>query len=522
LTYQLIANGNRGTVNLNTATGAYTYTPVTDSLGPDVFQFTVSNGVGTSNLAAVYVNIIDTVCVPGGVYAAQDSDIDGYVDFIETALGTDPQSAASTPAAIDPQTLGVSFSDDDDGDSYHDYIEMWSVSDPLDSDSMPEYVLEHCFDPTSDGIKPRLLGFNIATPTVDISGGNASVTYSMTLLDNASGIKRARVSLLSPSGVFVTTSASFDDYPLLTGLQLSTEPLSEFAEQGEWEISGITLFDEAANRLDISTDDLLNAGYATTVEVVNLNSDTAAPVLDDFVIVTNDIVYAGTEDKRMSVLLTLSDNSSGVASARVDFISASGTVVSAAKTLVESAPSTTVQLDTNVLSSHLEEGVWTVHSVLLVDAAGNSAQIVEDLTSRGFSNSLSVTNPNTDSVAPTLESFSVLANEVYPLSGEAKMRFGITAYDSAININGNDPAGVEKIRIDITGPAGQALTTWGYFTAPYPSTATAQIDSATLSELTQVGTWQVTSVEVFDDAGNSTLYDQSDLSGYPTTVNVNH
>jgi hypothetical protein len=73
-------------------------------------------------------------------------------------------------------------------------------------------------------------------------------------------------------------------------------------------------------------------------------------------------------------MLTVSDNSSGVASARVDFISASGTVITACKTLAESPASTTVQLDTNILSLHLEEGIWNVHSVLLVDAAGNSAR----------------------------------------------------------------------------------------------------------------------------------------------------
>jgi hypothetical protein len=322
--------------------------------------------------------------------------------------------------------------------------------------------------------------------------------------------------------VYLTTSASFTNYPLLTGLQLSTEPLNEYAEEGEWEISGITLFDEAANRLDITTDDLLKAGYSTTVEVANLNSDTGAPVLDGFSILTSDIVYAGTEDKRMSVSLTLSDTRSGIASARVDFISASGTVISASKTLSDYPTTTTIQLDTNILSSHLEEGIWTVHSVLLVDAAGNSVQRVDEMTTRGFSKTLSVTNPNTDSIAPTVESFSVLSQTAYPLSGDAKMSFAITAYDTATNINGNDPSGIEKIRVNITGPAGQIITAWGYFTAPYPSTLTAQIDSSVLSALTQQGTWNVTSVEVFDDAGNSTLYLQSDLSGFPTSIVVSH
>ena len=521
LTYYLVSDGTRGTVSLNPVTGNYTYTPVTNSVGPDYFVINASDGVHTSNEAIIAVNIIGS-CPTGGVFRTLDSDADGYVDFIEIAVGTDPYSATSTPAQIEPLPPMASFVDDDDSDGHTDYIELWMQSDPLDEASVPEYVFDTCFDPTSDGIKPRLIGFNIDTPIVDLRNGDAAVTYSMTVLDNASGIKRARVSLLSPTGVFVTTSVSFGDYPLLKAFALSTDPLSQFAEEGVWEISGITLFDEAANRLDISTDDLLDAGYSTTVEVVNLNSDTAPPTLDDFTIITSDIVYAGTEDKRMSVSLTLSDNSSGVASARVDFISASGTVVSASKTLAENPTTTTMQLDTNILSSHLEEGIWTVHSVLLVDAAGNSTQVVDELTNRGFSNTLSVTNPNTDSVAPTLESFSVLIPEVYPLSGDAKMSFAATAYDTAININGNDPAGIAKIRIDITGPAGQIYTAWSYFSAPYPSATTVQIDSATLSSLSQEGTWYVTSVEVFDDAGNSTLYDQNSLSGYPTAIFVSH
>ena len=102
------------------------------------------------------------------------------------------------------------------------------------------------------------------------------------------------------------------------------------------------------------------------------------------------------------------------------------------------------------------------------------------------------------------------------------MSFAVTAYDTALNMNGNDPSGVEKIRIDITGPAGQKLIAWGYFTDPYPSTATVQIDTATLSTLTQEGTWYVTEVEVFDDAGNSTLYSASDLIGYPTEILISH
>ena len=519
LTYSLVSQPTRGTLTLNPSTGSYTYTPVTDAVGPDSFVYNASDGVHTAKDQTVTINIIGS-CPTGGIYKGIDSDSDGYVDYLEVALGSDPESVNSTPADIDPQTLNVSFNDDYDGDGYKDYIEMWMQADPADATSIPEYAFDSCFDSTSDGIKPRLIGFNIDTPVIDMSSGQTSAVYSMTLLDNASGIKRARVSLLSPSGVFVTTSASFTSYPLLTGLRLSTDPLSQFAEEGTWTISGITLFDEAANRLDLTANDLQNAGFATTIDVVNLHSDTSAPVLEDFTILTSDIVYAGTENKRMSVSLTLSDDSSGVASARVDFISASGTIVSASKTLAQNPLSTTIQLDTDLLSSHLEDGQWTVYNVLLVDAAGNSVQAVDQLDANSFAKTLTVTNPNSDAVPPTLESFSILTPEVFPLNGDARMSFAVTAYDTALNMNGNDPSGVAKIRIDITGPAGQKLIAWGYFSAPYSSMATIQIDTATLSTLTQEGAWYVSGIEVFDEAGNSTIYYAADLSAYPTEILV--
>ncbi len=58
LTYAISTPPIHGTItNLNTATGAYTYTPVTNYNGPDAFNYTVSDGVATSTPATVTITV---------------------------------------------------------------------------------------------------------------------------------------------------------------------------------------------------------------------------------------------------------------------------------------------------------------------------------------------------------------------------------------------------------------------------------------------------------------------------------
>lgn len=473
LTYSMVSTSTLGSVSLSANTGEFTYTPGLDALGTDQFSFKVNDGQDDSGSVMVTVNIIsvEQACGSGGVVPRLDSDGDGYVDVLEIAFATDPN----------------------------------------DAESLPDYVLGVCFSALSDGIKPRLIGFDVTTPTIDIAAGDNTVTYALSLLDNASGLKRARISLRSPSGTLVTATQSFDSYPLLTPGKLAVTAFGAFAEDGVWEVSTLTLFDEAGNRLNLVTSDLTGAGYPTMVTVANSNGDSMAPALDDLTVLT-PIVYPGTANDQMSVSLSMSDADSGISSARIDFISVSGTVVSASQTLSANFASATIQLDTGTLSQYLESGLWTIYSVLLVDAAGNSVELSDQLIGMGFDNTLQVTNPLSDANKPALNAFSVLTTEVYPAAGDARMSFSVIAAD--------DAAGIQRIRVDLQGPSGQVLQAWGEFNENFPLNATVQVNTAVLSGLTETGTWNVVAVEVFDDAGNSRLYTSDDLAnqGYPITL----
>lgn len=509
--YHVDHQGSLGHTEVNSATGAFSY-QAGNTLGRDYFVYSVCDGKVNSNQATVWVDILslEQICGTGGYKQGFDSDADGWADVIEQAFGTVIDDATDTPAGLDAEALGINFADDDDGDGFPDYHEIWLGSDAKDSNSTPDAWNEGCFRPSSDGIKPRLLGFKLVTPSIDLSDADPRLVLDMTLMDNASGLRRARVSLLSPSGVMMTSSASFDSFPLLTGLRLQTESFDSFAEQGIWQITSITLFDEAGNRLDIKDSDMLEAGFSNEVSVINANGDVTAPSLDNFSILTPD-VYPGTAADRMAFDITLSDAGAGVSSARIDMVSPSGVIVSAVQTLAEPLASVVMHLETPLLSSHLEEGVWHVHSVLVVDGAGNSRQYADDLAGMGFATSLHATNPQSDNTAPGLSSFSVLTPEVFPATGTARMQFAVKAAD--------DKAGVAEMRVDLRGPSGQILYAWAQFSDGYPLDAEATVETSVLSQLLEMGEWQVEAVHLFDEAGNENTFREA-LANGGTTFSV--
>lgn len=515
LTYSIVTQSVHGTVSLTAATGAFIYTPASGYTGADSFTFRVSDGVNFSNVATVSIDVISAAqaCGNGGIEADADSDHDGYADEAERAMGSDRNSAASVPADVNGQAPSYAFKGDTDVDGVKDHIEVWLHTDPRSAASKPKAVMSDCFGTGSDGIKPRLLGFDIITDTVTVSSGETTASYALTVSDNASGVKRVRVSLRSPAGIFVTQSMSYSDAPVLRALRIDVDAFGTFSEAGKWTITGIAIFDEAGNRLDIATADLQTAGLPYELTVVNTLSDATAPSLTGFTILT-PTVDASTGTAKFGVHVDASDAGSGLASLRVDFMSSSGTIVSAVTTLVGSPASGTTLVETLTLSAYLEQGTWTVFGVLLVDTAGNSAQVASTLVSSGFANTLSVTNANSDTTPPQLVSITALTPDVTPSTGSARMSFGISATDNL--------SGVEKVRLDIVGPSGQVIVLWGNYGSTHPTALTAQIDSAILNVLLETGTWTIDAVDVYDNAGNHAILYADELAsrGLTTIVTV--
>lgn len=522
LTYHLDSNPALGNVSLDETTGTFVFTPTTNLVGNDSFNFYVSDGSHQSSVATVTVNILheDQVCRFGDTTAGVDDDGDGYANVIEVAFGTDIYDGTSTPEGLNAADLGISFKDDDDSDGFPDFVEIWMGSDPNGTDSKPTDsslgLLPACFDSGSDGIKPRLLAFDISTPVVDISNGNGFISYNMSLIDNASGVRRVRIDLLSPTGAFATTSTTFDDYPLVSAIKLDSNYFSSFAEEGIWQISGITIYDEAGNKRSINNAELTEGGFPTEVDLRNLNSDNNAPSLVGFSVLTPS-VNPLSGNAIVSFQVDSSDDIAGLNSIRVTLTSPAGVVIEAASTFADTTPtSLSAQVDTATLSSFAEQGAWSITSVLLTDAAGNSSQFAGQLAGLGYDTTVSVVSTGGDGTAPSLEGLTVLTPEVFPEGGDATMSFVVSALD--------DVAGIEKIRVDLQGPNGQYLAAWGYFLDTTPLWASEQINTAVLSNLLQEGMWIITEIEIYDAAGNSskTSTDALNANGYVSSITVRY
>jgi VCBS repeat-containing protein len=96
LTFSIVTNGAKGTATLiDTATGAFTYTPTANANGPDTVTFQASDGTLTSNVGTVAVSIA----------AANDAPVatDG------TLAVTEDVAAAGTFVASDPDSPALTF-----------------------------------------------------------------------------------------------------------------------------------------------------------------------------------------------------------------------------------------------------------------------------------------------------------------------------------------------------------------------------------------------------------------------------
>ncbi|QHW31382.1 tandem-95 repeat protein [Paenibacillus rhizovicinus] len=94
LTFANAADPAHGTLIVNSATGAYTYTPASDYNGSDSFTFTVSDGTLTSAPATIDITVIAVNNAPTGTPAAATTDED--TALTGTLTGTDVDTAAAS------------------------------------------------------------------------------------------------------------------------------------------------------------------------------------------------------------------------------------------------------------------------------------------------------------------------------------------------------------------------------------------------------------------------------------------
>ncbi|RYP89064.1 hypothetical protein EKO23_01150 [Nocardioides guangzhouensis] len=146
----------------------------------------------------------------------------------------------------------------------------------------PAVPLNDCV--SSDNGDPVLTGLTV-TPAVDVTDVAHEVTFSLTAEDlggpgPASGLRRVEISFGDP-----LVDDPFDTYHALhkdaTGAWTGSVTVQPGSSPGRWTINGVFLRDGARNSRALWTEDLEQAGFPTTVDVISIR-DTSRPRIVDF------------------------------------------------------------------------------------------------------------------------------------------------------------------------------------------------------------------------------------------------
>ena len=235
-----------------------------------------------------------------------------------------------------------------------------------------------------------------------------------------------------------------------------------------------------------------------------------APKLLAFRLIETTINIDGS-DVDVPYQLTAIDNSSGMHSVSVRLYAPSGLNYYSSHYDLDGlvAPlAGGVNLDANA-----EFGLWTVLSVSLQDDADNYLSIsTEELKKMGFETEFTVTNPNSDTTAPTISVMS-LESTVDMTDGNNEVNFSLTVLD--------DIAGVSGIVFRIASPSGKKAS------KVYSTSGTTEeniVSTVPLNSYAESGIWNVESITVTDITGNSDTITETELIelGFSTKVTISN
>ena len=378
----------------------------------------------------------------------------------------------------------------------------------------------------SDTTPPRLESMTITPSTIDTSAGAQTVTLTVHVSDDLSGVAAkgiGEVSFVGPGNqqVFGTfyegTQVSGTS---LDGVYTTTVTVPALSAKGTFSIGRLIVTDNAGNQLFLFQKDLVDRGLPSSFEQVG-DGDAAPPEIRSLVF---DRAAVDTSADAQTITLTtrLTDDFSGVRVAYFQFYNVAGQVQVAPfypSNLHSGTALDGIYVGTLNLPIHSAPGTWYVDTVSVHDQAGNvRVQTRSDLAARGMTNSFEQTGPG-DTTPPTLQELSWTPTTIN--TATAAQQITITARITD-NLAGLRPDYWRPI-INFLSPSGQYL--FVYLNHQIAGTA---LDGTVTGVLTvpafsESGVWTVTSMTVSDAVGNPRMYYATDLAaqGLPTTFTNN-
>lgn len=375
---------------------------------------------------------------------------------------------------------------------------------------------------TGDLAPPEFLSLAFAPDSVDVTAGDATVTWTVRSRDAATGITRVETTFAGPDGsnqnaycsAYAPTAGN-----AANGTWSCAVTLRQGAAPGTWTVYGVRMIDRVGNNGFVGLDSLAALGMPTTLAVTNAAADSVAPALTAFSF-TPDSVDVTAADAELQATFGAADAGVGVRSAEVILTGPEGsnqhTSCSAGDPESGTANAGTWRCVFGVLRGSFP-GTWRVYRVILTDAVDNQRFVTpEELEAAGFPANLVVTDAAPDTVAPTLSAFAFTPGSVDVGGGDREVTATLTAADTGL--------GIRIAEVYFAGPDGSNQAS--HCTAYEPDAGTRESGTwtcvVTLPQGSASGTWTVEQVRLIDQVENYRVIPTAALqaSGYVVTLEV--
>jgi hypothetical protein len=366
----------------------------------------------------------------------------------------------------------------------------------------------------SESVALEILFFEFTPGTVDVSAGPAEITFTSRIVASGGEFTYATFDFESPVNG-QPFFAEFGEWNRISGtsqdgIYQTTAILSEYSEEGTWEIAYIELHYHAGYLAQIWGSDAVafmqSKGLPYQIVVQNENADTTLPEILSFDF-TPHSVDLSEGPVEITFTARVIDSHSGFSYAHIDFEGPSSgqrfAVAFHQGNIISGTEQDGIYETTVTLSEFKEPGTWEVTLVSLEDLAGNLSRRVPGfdsasyLQSNDFPYQLSVQNENADTTAPEILSFYFTPNTVDEISGPAEITVTARIVDSQ--------SGFSRAMFDFESP-----TTGEYFWVDFYSgdrISGSEFDgiyqtTRTLPQNSETGIWELRHVEVSDRVGN--------------------
>ena len=208
---------------------------------------------------------------------------------------------------------------------------------------------------------------NFVTISPNTVNNGDTITVTVNIEDDVSGIDRVQVDIVNPVGEQEHTAfAPIESWTSLGNNLYSYDvKITDWAISGEWYVPAIFIHDNAGNMLYLNDNDSTLASFT----VISSTPDTTAPVLN-FITILPDTVNNGDT---ITVTVNIEDDVSGIDRIQVDIVNPAGEQEHTAFAPIESWTS----LGNNLYSYDVKinnwaiSGEWYVPSIFIHDNAGN-------------------------------------------------------------------------------------------------------------------------------------------------------